>query len=70
MEIKIKAGKQYSICSCGLSNSLPFCDNAHRDFNKLNNTNYKSIKLIPDKDVTIQVDSSNWNLEENINDTI
>jgi len=65
VEIKIKAGKQYSICSCGLSNSLPFCDNAHRDFNTSNNANYKSIKVIPDKDVTIQVTSSNWDLKKN-----
>ena len=64
MKVKIKAGKQYSICSCGLSNSLPFCDNAHRVFNTSNNTHYKSIKITPDKDVTIQVTSSNWDLEE------
>ena len=66
MEIKIKEGKQCSICSCGLSNSLPFCDNAHRAFNRSHNTNYKSIKITPDKDVTIQVTSSNWDLEGNI----
>ena len=65
MEVKIKAGKQYSICSCGFSKSLPFCDNVHRTFNTSNNTNYKSIKIMPNKDVTIQVTSSNWNLEEN-----
>ena len=33
MEIKLKSGKRYKICSCGLSQTLPFCDNAHRDFN-------------------------------------
>ena len=65
MKIKIKAGKQYSLCSCGFSNSLPFCDNAHRDCNISNNANYKSIKVIPDKDVTIQVTSSNWDLKKN-----
>ena len=65
MKVKIKAGKQYSICSCGLSNSLPFCDNEHRVFNTSNNAHYKSIKIIPDKDVTIQVTSSNWDLEGN-----
>ena len=64
MEVKIKASKQYSICSCGLSKSLPFCDNAHRTFNTSNNTNYKSIKIMPNKDVTIQVASSNWNLDQ------
>ena len=42
MEIQLKAGKRYKICSCGLSQTLPFCDNAHRDFNATNNTEYKS----------------------------
>ena len=36
MEIKLKAGKKYKICSCGLSKSLPFCDNGHREFNAAN----------------------------------
>ena len=46
MEIKLKAGKKYSICSCGLSNVLPFCDNTHREFNADNATEYKSVKII------------------------
>ena len=46
MEIKLKAGKKYSICSCGLSGSLPFCDNTHREFNSANGTEYKSVKII------------------------
>ena len=64
MEVKVKACKKYSICSCGISKSLPFCDNAHRALNLSKNTNYKSIKITPDKDVTIQVASSNWNLDQ------
>ena len=64
MEVKVKACKKYSICSCGISKSLPFCDNAHRTLNLSKNTNYKSIKITPDKDVTIQVVSSNWNLDQ------
>ena len=43
MKIKLKKGKKYSICSCGLSKNLPFCDNAHREFNANNNTDYKSV---------------------------
>ncbi len=66
MEIKLKACKKYSICSCGLSLTLPYCDNTHREFNTINNTNYKSIKITPDKDVIIEVSSSNWNsIKEN-----
>ena len=51
MEIKLKAGKKYSICSCGLSGSLPFCDNAHRKFNAENDTEYKSVKITPEDDI-------------------
>ena len=64
MKIKLKAGKKYGICSCGLSKSLPFCDNAHREFNGTNGTQYKSIKITPDTDIDIFVTSSNWNSEK------
>lgn len=60
MEIKLKAGKKYSICSCGHSNSIPFCDNTHREFNAANGTDYKSVKITPDNDTIIQVTSSRW----------
>ena len=60
MEIKLKAGKRYKICSCGLSQILPFCDNAHREFNATNNTEYKSIKITPDSDTIIEVTSNRW----------
>ena len=26
-KIKLHKGKKYSICSCGLSKAIPFCDN-------------------------------------------
>lgn len=58
--LKLKAGKKYSICSCGLSKSLPYCDNAHREFNKLNTTQYKSVKIFPKEDTEIIIKSSNW----------
>ena len=60
MDIKLKAGKKYSICSCGLSKSLPFCDNTHREFNAANNVEYKSVKITPEKDTIIKVTSSRW----------
>ncbi len=59
-KIKLIKGKKYGICSCGFSNMLPFCDNAHRAFNKKNNTTYKSVKVIYNGDNEIQVNSSNW----------
>ncbi len=64
MEIKLNAGKKYSICSCGLSNKMPFCDNAHREYNTKNNTDFKSVKIIPDKDVVVNLSSSRWNLDK------
>ena len=60
MEIKLKAGKKYSICSCGMSKSLPFCDNTHRTYNEKNQTNYKSVKIIAEDTVMIDVNSSTW----------
>jgi CDGSH-type Zn-finger protein len=39
-KITIHKGKKYSICSCGLSKLLPFCDNKHRAYNQENKTNY------------------------------
>ena len=60
MDIKLKAGKKYSICSCGLSRSLPFCDNTHREFNATNNMEYKSVKITSEADTKIEVTSSRW----------
>ena len=60
MEIKLKAGRKYSICSCGLSKTLPYCDNAHREFNAENGTDYKSVKITPDKNTSIQIISNRW----------
>ena len=64
MEIKLKAGKRYKICSCGLSQTLPFCDNAHRAYNAENNTGYKSVKITPDSDTIIEVTSNRWKSPE------
>ena len=59
-KIKIHKGIRYSICSCGLSNTLPFCDNAHRKYNEENKTNYKSVKIISEDTVMIDIHSSIW----------
>ena len=64
MEIKLNAGKKYSICSCGLSKKMPFCDNAHREYNMKNNTDFKSVKIIPDEDIVVNLSSSRWNLDK------
>ena len=53
MKIKLNAGKKYSICSCGYSKKLPYCDNQHRIYNQKNKTEYKSIKVSSKKDTYI-----------------
>lgn len=59
--IVLNKDQKYSICSCGLSKSLPFCDNTHRPYNEKNGTNYKSVKITPKENIEIEVFSSTWN---------
>ena len=35
-KVILKKNIRKSICSCGLSNKIPYCDNTHRTFNKKN----------------------------------
>ena len=61
--IKIKKNVKYSICSCGYSKKIPYCDNQHRIYNQKNNMNYKSVKIYflddnPDK--LLKIMCSNW----------
>ena len=46
-----------------MSKSLPFCDNAHRLFNKKNGTNYKSIKIAAETTTEVEIGSANWKVE-------
>jgi len=62
--IKIEKNVRYSICSCGYSNKLPFCDNQHRLYNKKNKTNFKSVKIFPAEDTYIELTCSNWIKED------
>ncbi len=59
-EITLKANKKYKFCSCGESNTLPYCDNAHRSVNEIKGTSYKSVKITPKQDITIEVSCKNW----------
>ena len=65
MEIKLFKGRKYCFCSCGLSKTLPFCDNAHRLYNQKNKTNYKSIKIISTESTRINISSSTWKKIDN-----
>lgn len=60
IKISVVKGKKYSLCTCGLSLSLPYCDNQHRDYNQKNNTNYKSLKMVSDTDGELELSSSLW----------
>ena len=62
-EIELQKDKKYSICCCGLSKKLPFCDHAHREYNEKNGTKYKSVKIIANETVTVNMDSSTWNIK-------
>ena len=59
-EISIIKNKKYNICSCGLSNILPFCDNKHRKYNDLNQCSYKSVKISAKKSTILEIFCSNW----------
>ena len=58
--MKLSKNMKYSFCKCGLSETLPICDHSHREYNLINITNFKSLKITPDNDVNIEVKSSTW----------
>ncbi len=63
IKICLKAGEKYSICTCGESKNLPFCDNEHRKLNEEKGTSYKSLKIIPKQDAELELYCSNWDSE-------
>ena len=60
VKLKLKANKKYTFCTCGKSDTLPYCDNNHRIVNDEKGTNYKSLKVISEEDTIIWVLSSTW----------
>ena len=58
-KIELKKDKRYSICTCGLSNIMPYCDGNHREQIK-NGCQYKSLKIISDQDVSLTLYSTTW----------
>lgn len=58
--LKLKKGTRYSICSCGISKRLPFCDGRHKELNEKTNGTYKSIKITPSENIDIVLDCANW----------
>ena len=62
--IKIKKNVKYSICSCGYSKKIPYCDNQHRIYNQKNSMNYKSVKIYGTENTDVELTCSNWNKED------
>ena len=58
--LELKKNKRYKICSCGISKMLPLCDNQHRILNNKNKVNFKSVKIISNKDVVLNLESKKW----------
>ena len=61
--IKLKSDEKCSICTCGKSKNLPYCDNEHRNLNEEKRTSYKSLKIIPKSDIKLELYCSNWDSE-------
>jgi len=59
-KVELKAGQKCSICTCGTSKNLPFCDESHRNVNEEKGTSYKSLKIWPQEDITLELLSRNW----------
>jgi len=63
-KVVLKAGQKYSFCTCGHSKTLPFCDHSHRNVNEETGACYKSLKIWPKEDVTLDLLSKNWKNEK------
>ncbi|MBI2498726.1 CDGSH iron-sulfur domain-containing protein [Candidatus Woesearchaeota archaeon] len=65
IKIELKAGRKCSFCTCGHSKKIPYCDDSHKKINEEQGTSYKPFKIIPEKDCTLCVSSSNWPNQKN-----
>jgi CDGSH-type Zn-finger protein len=59
-KINLKKGQTCKICTCGKSKIMPLCDESHKELNEKNNTNYKSLKITPEQDITLNLTSNAW----------
>ena len=64
LEVSLKPGESKSICTCGHSKILPWCDDSHKEVNLREGTNYHSLKLEEAQDGTIYASSKNWKNKE------
>ena len=54
-EIELEEGRIYSLCSCGYSEKLPFCDNSHKE----KAPGFKSIKVEVKRPGTLKIYEQN-----------
>lgn len=59
-KVEVKKGQMYKFCTCGKSKTIPFCDQSHEKINEETGSNFKSLKVIPEEDVILNVTSKNW----------
>lgn len=59
-KISIKKGETCKICTCGKSKVMPICDDTHRSLNEQTGSNFKSLKITPNEDTTLDLNSSTW----------
>ncbi len=67
-ELTLKCHERKSICTCGHSKSLPYCDNTHREINEKYNAPFKSVKITNHslEKISLEIECSNWNIENQI----
>jgi len=59
-KVVLKAGQKFSVCTCGHSKVLPLCDDTHKEINEEKGTSYRSLKIWPKEDITLDLFSKNW----------
>lgn len=64
LTVNIRSNTRCSICACGKSKSMPYCDNEHRAYNKKHSTNYRSLKVWSKKNCEITIFSNMWSKDE------
>ena len=63
-QIKAKKNILYSICTCGLSKKIPFCDNTHRQIKNISDIEFKSVKISCSKDNILSLKCKTWDKHE------
>ena len=63
-KVLLKEGMTYKFCTCGASQTMPYCDGSHKQINEEETSHYASLKITPAEDIDVTVSSNNWKQEE------